>query len=72
MEKQIVRNSEYYAKIQRESLARENYIRDRQKLSLKFSYLRGKDREDYEKHIRSKGTTLESLIEFNNILLNRG
>ena len=71
MENKIVWDAEYYAKIQKEGLAKENNIRDRQKLSLKFSYLTGKDREDYKKHILKNGTKLESLLEFNKILLNR-
>ena len=71
MENKIIYNAEYYAKIQKESLAKENYIRDRQKLSLKFSYLTGKDREEYTKHILENGTRLESLLEFNKILQNK-
>ena len=71
MENKIIYNAEYYAKIQKESLAKENYIRDRQKLSLKFSYLKGKDREEYTKHILENGTRLESLLEFDKILQNK-
>ncbi len=71
MENKIIYNVEYYEKLQKESLAKENYIKDRQKLSLKFSYLTGQDREEYKKHILENGTRLESLLEFNKILQNK-
>lgn len=67
-----MKTAEDYANAMHKELEKDNTRRERQKLSLAFSFLTGADRDAYKKHTRTHGTTLESLRAFGDTIMAGG